>query len=69
MERVELRLNHRVIGGRHVFTSEDMPELWVSHERREAALAEIEPVVNMIRRQQGLSPAVVTPNSVLVEAA
>ncbi len=69
MERREVRLDHRVVRGRHVFTSPDMPELWVAHEDLEIAKSEIEPVMRAIRAAKGEADVVVTPATLVLEAA
>ena len=69
MELHEIRLVHRVVAGRHVFTSPDMPELWVAHADLEVAKSEIEPVVRAIRAAKGEGEVIVTPATLVVEAA
>lgn len=58
-----------MIGGQHVFTSPDMPELWVTHADLATAKSEIEPVMQAILRLKGQPAAVMLPRLVEFEAA
>jgi len=47
-----VRLVHRVVGTKHVFTSPDVPELHVSHADYERARASVEPAIEMVARMK-----------------
>lgn len=53
METHDIRLAHRVIGSKHVFTSPDVPELHVSHEDRAVALSNVQPALDVLRQIKG----------------
>jgi len=69
MEAQLIRLEHKMVGGQHVFTSPDMPELWVTHAELDIAKSEIEPVMQAIMRLKGQAATVVVPKLVELEAA
>ncbi len=45
-----IHLDHRVIGGKHVFTSPDVPELHISHADEATARADIQPALDALAR-------------------
>ncbi len=46
----DIRLEHRVIGTKHVFTSPDVPELHISHADEATARADIQPALDALDR-------------------
>jgi hypothetical protein len=46
----KIRLVHRVVGTKHVFTSPDVPELHISHADEATALADIQPALDALDR-------------------
>ncbi len=47
--RVEnIRLVHRVVGTKHVFTSPDVPELHISHADKDVAYASLQPALDAL---------------------
>ncbi len=47
--RVEdIRLVHRVVGTKHVFTSPDVPELHISHADERVAYQNIQPALDLL---------------------
>ena len=48
----DIRLEHRVVGTQHVFTSPDVPGLYVAHADRDAAERHVPEAIEMLRRMQ-----------------
>ncbi len=46
----DIRLEHRVVGTKHVFTSPDVPELHISHADEATARADIQPALDALDR-------------------
>ena len=46
----DIRIEHRVVGTKHVFTSPDVPELHISHSDEETARADIQPALDALER-------------------
>jgi hypothetical protein len=46
----DIRLEHRVVGTKHVFTSPDVPELHISHADEATARADIQPALDALER-------------------
>jgi hypothetical protein len=47
--RVEdIRLVHRVVGTKHVFTSPDVPELHISHADKQMAFENVQPALDLL---------------------
>ncbi len=51
-----IRLKHRVVGTKHVFTSPDVPELHVSHADRDKAYESIQSALDMFARMKARTP-------------
>ena len=68
MTEGQIRIEHKTVAGRHVFTSPDMPEFYVSHEDLTISVSEIAPVMQALRRLRGEALAVVVPKLVELEA-
>jgi hypothetical protein len=51
-EAEAVRLVHRIVGTKHVFTSPDVPELHVSHADYETARASVQPAIEMVARMK-----------------
>jgi hypothetical protein len=45
-----VRLEHKVIGGLHVFTSPDVPGLYAADRNEEIAKAKVEPLVERLHQ-------------------
>ena len=56
MEGGDFRVAHKMIGDRHVFTSPDMPQLFVAHRDRLTAFKDIENVVRQMDRAANRQP-------------
>lgn len=52
MPLMDIKLEHRVVGALHVFTSPDLPGLYVAHADRETAERNIPEAVEMLRQMQ-----------------
>ncbi len=52
MPSTDIKLEHRVIGAQHVFTSPDLPGLYVAHADREIAERSVPEAVDMLQRMQ-----------------
>jgi len=50
--RADIRIAHRVVGTKHVFTSPDVPGLHVSHADKQVAEDAIQPTLDMIDAMQ-----------------
>ena len=48
----DIRLEHRVVGAKHVFTSPDVPELHISHADEAVARADIQPALDALDRMK-----------------
>lgn len=48
----EVRIEHRVVGTQHVFTSPDVPGLFVAHADRETAQRDVPAAIEMLKRMQ-----------------
>lgn len=48
----EVRIEHCVLGSQHVFTSPDVPGLFVAHTDRETAERDVPAVIDMLKRMQ-----------------
>jgi hypothetical protein len=48
----DIRIVHRKVGSKHVFTSPDVPELHVSHADEETALESIQSALDMIEHMK-----------------
>jgi hypothetical protein len=48
----DIRIVHRVVGSKHVFTSPDVPELHVSHADKDVAFADLQPALDAIGRMK-----------------
>ena len=46
---VDIRLEHRVVGNQHVFTSPDLPGLYVAHPDEEEARRAVPSAIEMLR--------------------
>lgn len=44
-----LKIEHRVVGTQHVFTSPDLPGLFVAHRDRDQAEADLPAAIDMLR--------------------
>ena len=58
MGEPEIRVEHKTVAGQHVFTSPDMPELWVAHRDRAVAAADVVPSIRMILKLRGQAAGV-----------
>jgi hypothetical protein len=47
-----LKIEHRVVGTQHVFTSPDLPGLFVAHRDRDQAEADVPAAIEMLRRME-----------------
>lgn len=47
-----LKIEHRVVGTQHVFTSPDLPGLFVAHRDRDTAEADVPAAIDMLRRME-----------------
>jgi hypothetical protein len=47
-----LKIEHRVVGTQHVFTSPDLPGLLVAHRDRDTAEADVPAAIEMLRRME-----------------
>ena len=47
-----LRIEYRVVGTQHVFTSPDLPGLFVAHRDRDTAEADVPAAIDMLRRME-----------------
>ena len=45
----EIRIEHRIVGTQHVFTSPDVPGLIVAHRDRDTAEADVPAAIDMLR--------------------
>ncbi len=48
----KIRLEHRVVGAKHVFSSPDVPELHISHADEVVARADIRPALDALGRMK-----------------
>lgn len=48
MKASDIRLEHSVIAGQHVVTSEDLPELWISHENQDVLEQDVPRVIDRL---------------------
>ncbi len=56
--RVEdIRIVHRVVGSKHVFTSPDVPQLHVSHADKQVAYESIQSALDMFERMEARAQA------------
>jgi hypothetical protein len=47
-----IRVEHRVVGMQHVFTSPDLPGLFVAHRDRDMAEADVPAAIEMLRAME-----------------
>jgi hypothetical protein len=47
-----LKIEHRVVGTQHVFSSPDLPGLFVAHRDREQAEADLPAAIEMLRQME-----------------
>ena len=47
-----LKIEHRVVGTQHVFTSPDLPGLFVAHRDRDQAQADVPAAIEMLRAME-----------------
>lgn len=45
----EVRIEHRIVGTQHVFTSPDVPGLFVAHADREKAERDVPAAIEMLK--------------------
>ena len=51
--RVEdIKLVHRVVGAKHVFTSPDVPELHISHADQKTAFESVQPALDLLEQMK-----------------
>lgn len=48
----DIKLVHRVVGTKHVYTSPDVPELHISHADQQTALESIQPALDLLEQMK-----------------
>lgn len=64
ISRDDIRLVHRVVGTKHVYTSPDVPELHVSHADQNRAFNAVQSALDMVDRMKRRLAATQTMNEI-----